>query len=101
MNRGHAHAGDTHDCYVDCEPTERGGHVMYPAEPNRDAGRYQAARNLTMTRREYRASGQDESRECRAFNARRAAMGGAFNSFNEMMDSRRFTRFMRETQERP
>ena len=54
-----------HVCYVDCEPTERGGHVMYPAEPSSDAGRYQAALNISMTRREFRASGQDESRECR------------------------------------
>lgn len=66
---------DGHVCYVDCEPTERGGHVMYPAEPNRDAGRYQAARNVSMTRREFRASGQDESRECRAFNVRRVTIG--------------------------
>jgi hypothetical protein len=69
-------ATPSHECHVDCEPfttaTGGNGHEMYPAEPNRSAGRYQAELNLAMTRREYRASGQDESRNVRVWNARRA-----------------------------
>lgn len=56
---------DNHICHVDCEPDGRGGHMMYPSDPTPHAGRYQNTLNLGMTRREYRASGQDESREVR------------------------------------
>jgi hypothetical protein len=66
---------NAHVCGVDCERVDMDGHVshvMYPSEPNSAAGRYQAALNLGMTRREYRASGQDESRECRVWAMARA-----------------------------
>lgn len=63
-------AAQDHVCFVDCDPTQ-GGHMMYPAEPNAVAGRYQASENLRMTRREYRASGQDESRNVRLWNLKR------------------------------
>lgn len=67
---------DIHECGIDCERIVSANgnvaHVMYPAEPNRSAGRYQAAQNVTMTRREYRASGQDESRNVRVWNLQRA-----------------------------
>ncbi len=63
---------DTHECGIDCKPerTPTGGtaHIMFPATPNSSAGRYQAAQNVGMTRREYRASGQDESRNVRIWN---------------------------------
>lgn len=63
---------NSHVCGIDCQRTPTGGHVMYPATPNSAAGRYQAALNLDMTRAQYRASGQDESRECRVWAAARA-----------------------------
>lgn len=70
---------DGHVCDIDCErvPTATGGvaHVLYPSTPNGAAGRYQAAQNVGITRREYRASGQDESRACRVWAAERAARG--------------------------
>ena len=67
-----------HTCGIDCklEISEDGksrAHVMYPSDPNGAAGRYQAAQNLTMTRREYRATGQDETREVRLWTAERNA----------------------------
>ena len=64
-----------HTCGIDCKLSVSltGGvaHMMYPADPNRDAGRYQASQNVGMTRREFRASGQDESRNVREWNYRR------------------------------
>jgi hypothetical protein len=59
-----------HICMVDCEleidsVTHEVRHIMYPADPTPHAGRYQHTLNLNMTRREYRESGQDETRECR------------------------------------
>ncbi len=48
-------------------------HVFYPSAPNGAAGRYQAALDLTMDRRAYRASGQDETRNVREWNVARAA----------------------------
>jgi hypothetical protein len=75
---------ETHTCYVDCEPTPSatGGiaHVMYPADPDRSAGRYQAAQNVGMTRRQWRASGQDQSRACRAWDRARALRLAAFHA---------------------
>lgn len=71
---------DTHICNVDCEPIiitdvttgeKRQGHIMYPADPTPHAGRYQATLNLTQTRREFRESGQDESRNVRLWNEER------------------------------
>lgn len=59
-----------HICHVDCTPeiSPINGHtihIMYPFEATKDAGKYQSEQNLNMTRREYRASGQDQSRNCR------------------------------------
>jgi hypothetical protein len=65
--------GNGHDCGIDCERiTPDGRHILYPAAPTIDAGRYQFDRNVGMTRAEYRASGQDETRECRVWAAERA-----------------------------
>lgn len=64
-----------HECHVDCTPSlsATGGtvHELYPSAPDRSAGRYQAELNATMDRRAYRASGQDESRNVRAWNRQR------------------------------
>lgn len=64
-----------HICHIDCLLiTVEGGrrqHRMYPADPTPHAGRYQHTRNIGMTRREYRATGQDESREVRVWNEKR------------------------------
>lgn len=64
---------NAHECGIDCVPTADGRHIMYPALPTIDAGRYQWELNSRMTRREYRASGQDETRECRVWARDRAA----------------------------
>lgn len=63
-----------HECGIDCEfITAAGMHVLYPAAPTIDAGRYQYDRNAGITRRAYRESGQDETRAVRVWNAQRAA----------------------------
>ena len=71
---------DDHICYIDCKPITvyddagnviRRSHVMYSSDPTPHAGRYQNAVNLTLDRRGYRASGQDESRNVRIWNHRR------------------------------
>lgn len=62
-----------HECGIDCVPTADGRHILYPALPTIDAGRYQWELNRGMTRAQYRASGQDETRECRVWSAQRAA----------------------------
>jgi hypothetical protein len=64
--------GNAHVCNIDCVPTADGRHILYPALPTIDAGRYQWELNSRMTRREYRASGQDETRACRVWAAERA-----------------------------
>jgi len=68
---------DTHDCGIDCKlityPSGRVVHEMYPYTPNAVAGRYQWEQNQGMTRRQYRASGQDETRAVRVWDAMRAA----------------------------
>ena len=63
--------GNAHTCGIDCVPTADGRHIMYPALPTVDAGRYQWELNRGMTRRQYRASGQDETRACRVWAAER------------------------------
>lgn len=63
---------NSHECGIDCVPTPDGRHILYPALPTIDAGRYQWELNRGMTRAQYRASGQDETRECRVWAARRA-----------------------------
>lgn len=71
-----------HICQVDChvEPIMHEGeqvgsaHVMYPTEPSSAAGRYQWEQNraiLDAGRRAWRASGQGQSRECRAWDDKR------------------------------
>lgn len=66
-----------HTCGIDCETiTPDGRHILYPAAPTIDAGRYQYDKNAGMTRRAYRASGQDESRECRVWAANRSIVLG-------------------------
>lgn len=64
---------NSHECGIDCVPTPDGRHILYPALPTIDAGRYQWELNRGMTRAQYRASGQDETRECRVWSAQRAA----------------------------
>lgn len=68
-------APKTHTCGIDCtlESTPTGGraHIMFSSAPNRSAGRYQAEQNLGMTRKQYRESGQDETRNCRVWAANR------------------------------
>ena len=46
-----------HECGIDCVRVESGGHLMFPFR-----------QNTRMTRREYRKSGQDESRNVRIWN---------------------------------
>lgn len=67
-----ADALNSHECGIDCVPTADGRHILFPALPTIDAGRYQWELNRGMTRAEYRASGQDETRECRVWARARA-----------------------------
>lgn len=71
-----------HVCRVDCDPqvVDYGNgqtgtaHMMHAAEPSSAAGRYQWEQNraiLDAGRRAWRASGQGQSRECRAWDERR------------------------------
>lgn len=82
-----------HTCHIDCEltvkPNGNREHMMYPADPTPHAGRYQATENLTLTRREYRASGQDESRNVREWNYNRSLRSEAPLYRNAFFDSLR------------
>lgn len=73
---------DSHECYVDCTPiiehddagnVTKHQHMMFTInEPSTAAGRYQYDQNrLIQTRREWRATGQDESRNVRLWNHKR------------------------------
>lgn len=94
-----------HTCHIDCKLiTLEGGrrqHIMYPSDPTPHAGRYQHTQNLGMTRREYRATGQDESREVRAWNHkreefRRTNAAAVRQGFAPMHNLRAFDRFWGE-----
>lgn len=70
-----------HICHVDCKlevDTEgRRSHLMYAAEPSSAAGRYQWEQNAAIKRqgrRAWRATGQGQSRECRAWDERRRVL---------------------------
>lgn len=97
-----------HVCGVDCrlyfrEPGNSesvSGHMMYPSEPSTAAGRYQWEQNQKLrTRREWDATGQDESRACREWNADRARkiITGQYPHPNELpVTSRRSKRHSRK-----
>lgn len=97
-----------HECGVDCRlyfrepgnPESSTGHMMYPSEPSTAAGRYQWEQNQKiMTRREWDATGQDESRECRKWNRDRARkiITGQYPHPNELpVTSRRSKRHSRK-----
>lgn len=67
-----------HVCHVDCkleiDDLGRRSHVMYASEPSSAAGRYQWEQNARIKRegrRAWRATGQGQSRECRAWDDKR------------------------------
>lgn len=76
-----------HECGTDCKPVtihaSNGaiigrGHQMYAQEPSSAAGRYQWEINQRIfrqgagARKAYRATGQDQTRNCRVWEVRRA-----------------------------
>lgn len=76
-----------HVCHVDCrlevDAQGRRSHMMYAAEPSSAAGRYQWEQNAAIKRqgrRAWRATGQGQSREVRAWDERRRVYrdSGAF-----------------------
>lgn len=93
-----------HICLVDCklESTPTGGraHIMYAAEPSSAAGRYQWEQNAAIKRegrRAWRATGQGESRECRAWGERRRrteSEGATYVTYGLL--GRRFSRELAE-----
>lgn len=68
----HTHLSTDHMCYVDCDPIIVNGrtqHIMYPAdEVTWTRNRYGY---FNLTRREYRKTGRDETREVRLWNFHR------------------------------
>lgn len=95
-----------HVCGVDCwtyfkvpgDPTSANGHMMYGLEPSTAAGRYQWEQNLKITtRRAWDATGQVQSRECRAWDRARAELilSGTYHPYGEI-GSRRAMRHARQ-----
>jgi hypothetical protein len=62
----------THTCIIDCVPTPDGRHILYPAQPFARGGWDGGTLDPTVTRRQYRATGRDETRECRVWAAERS-----------------------------